>query len=55
MWKVVYAHKGIDIKTKSPASPNELHYCIDHYLYVGQTFDLIQNAIDAIDTKITAR
>lgn len=53
MWVTVHKHKGIAIKMKSPALPSEFGYKIKHKQFTGQLFDLIQDAIDAID-RLTA-
>lgn len=55
MWENVYTHRGLDIKIKSPAGPDELGYRIDHPDFEGETYDLIQLAIDAIDAGISGK
>lgn len=48
-WVTVLKHQGFKIQTKSPAKSDELHYIIAGPAFAGQRFDLIQQAVDAID------
>lgn len=50
MLVTVYTHKGIDIKIKSPATADEVGYVIDHKEFEGCQYNLIQDAIDAINS-----
>lgn len=45
----VYKHKGIEIQVKAAAKQHEIGYSINHSEFAGQRFNLIQDAIDAID------
>lgn len=49
----VYTHRGIAIQVKSPAKSHEIGYRVNHPSFTGQKFNLIQDAIDAIDKEVT--
>lgn len=53
MYVTVYTHKGLEICTISPATPEQFGYIIDYVDYVGESYNLIQDAINAIDRRIT--
>lgn len=45
----VFTHKGLEIQTKNPATPDEIGYRVDHPRFAGMRFRLIQHAVDSID------
>lgn len=49
MLTTVYTYNGIDIKVKSPATPDELGYTVNHPAFEGCKYKLIQEAINSID------
>ncbi|MEF2243957.1 hypothetical protein [Paenibacillus sp. IITD108] len=45
----IYKHKGIEIQVKAVAEQHEIGYSINHPVFEGKRFNLVQEAIDAID------
>lgn len=48
----VYTHRGISIQINQPSQPSEIGYTIAHPQFDGQRFNLVQEAIDAIDSQL---
>ena len=50
----VFSYKGVDIctlKSACPANGDRLGYVIDNEQFAGQDFDLIEDAVKAIDAQ----
>lgn len=45
----IYKHKGIEIQVKATAQRHAIGYRINHPAFDGERFNLVQEAIDAID------
>lgn len=45
----VFKHRGFEICTMSPATPEQFGYIIDHAHFADETFHLIEQATSAID------
>ncbi len=49
MWETVYTHKGFDVQVLSPAMPSEFGYRINDISFSGESYNLISDAVQAID------
>lgn len=46
----IYTHKGIEIQMRVISYPGQIGYTINHPAFEGKRFNLVQDAIDAIDS-----